>query len=159
MEICLHCADISNPYKPFKICSQWAELIVEELARQGEREESEGLEISPMMDRKTIQLCNMQMGFIEFVVAPLIIGFVQTFPSLYVIGENMADNYCCWGDKRKLEIKIDDKINNKAEEIEKLENRMNNFKGRLAFTNDLRSKNHRGDSTLDATALLATRSK
>ena len=22
MEICLHCADISNPYKPFNICAQ-----------------------------------------------------------------------------------------------------------------------------------------
>jgi hypothetical protein len=33
-----------------------------------------GLEVSPMCDRDTISLCNMQMGFIEFVVAPLIIG-------------------------------------------------------------------------------------
>jgi hypothetical protein len=33
-----------------------------------------GLEVSPMCDRDAISLCNMQMGFIEFVVAPLIIG-------------------------------------------------------------------------------------
>ncbi len=41
---------------------------------QGDRERGEGLEISPMCDRTAIVLCNMQMGFIEFVVAPLIIG-------------------------------------------------------------------------------------
>lgn len=74
MEICLHCADISNPYKPWKICERWAHLVIEEFARQGDRERSEGLEISPMCDRATINLCNSQLGFIEFVVAPLIIG-------------------------------------------------------------------------------------
>lgn len=40
----------------------------------GDREKREGLEVSPMMDRDLINLCNMQLGFIEFVVAPLIVG-------------------------------------------------------------------------------------
>jgi hypothetical protein len=35
MELILHCADISNPFKNFQICSQWAELIVEEFCLQG----------------------------------------------------------------------------------------------------------------------------
>ena len=30
-------------------------------------------QVSPMMDRDLIILCHMQMGYIEFVVAPLII--------------------------------------------------------------------------------------
>jgi hypothetical protein len=149
MEICLHCADISNPYKPFKICSKWAELIVEEFSRQGEREASEGLEISPMMDRKTIQLCNMQMGFIEFVVAPLIIAFINIFQPLHELGTNMADNYCCWGNKRILEIKIDDSITNKDEEISKLEDRMNKFKGRLSFCQDYAKKPRRGSAHIN----------
>jgi len=74
LEICLHCADISNPYKPWNICERWAHLVIEEFARQGDKERSEGLEISPMCDRATINLCNSQLGFIEFVVAPLVIG-------------------------------------------------------------------------------------
>ena len=147
MEICLHCADISNPYKPFKICSRWADLVVEEFARQGEREHSEGLEISPMMDRATIQLCNMQMGFIEFVVAPLIMAVVKILPPLAEIGQNMSDNYCCWGEKRKLEIKVDGNIENKDEEITKLDSRMNGFKEKLAFCKDLRAKPTRRDSS------------
>lgn len=74
MELVLHCSDISNPYKPFRICAKWAELVVEEFWRQGDREKAEGLEISPSCDRNAIGLCNMQLGFIEFFVAPLING-------------------------------------------------------------------------------------
>ncbi len=74
MELVLHCSDISNPFKPFDICAAWADLVVEEFCLQGDREKAEGLEISPMCDRNAINLYNMQMGFIEFVVAPLIIG-------------------------------------------------------------------------------------
>lgn len=140
MEICLHCADISNPYKPFKICSRWADLVVEEFASQGDRERSEGLEISPMMDRATIQLCNMQMGFIEFVVAPLIMAVVKILPPLAEIGINMSDNYCCWGEKRKLEIKVDGNIVNKDEEIAKLDSRMNGFRDKLNFCIELRDR-------------------
>jgi hypothetical protein len=74
LELALHCSDISNPFKPFDICAHWADLVVEEFCLQGDRERSEGLEISPMCDRTAINLYNMQMGFIEFVVSPLIIG-------------------------------------------------------------------------------------
>lgn len=74
MELILHCSDISNPYKPFDICAKWADLVVEEFCLQGDREKSEGLEVSPMCDRESVVLCNMQLGFIEFVVAPLING-------------------------------------------------------------------------------------
>ena len=77
MELILHCSDISNPYKPYKISARWADLVVEEFCRQGDREKSEGLEISPMCDRDNINLCNMQMGFIEFVVSPLIGGKIE----------------------------------------------------------------------------------
>ncbi len=34
MELVLHCADISNPIKPFHMCAKWADLIVEEFCLQ-----------------------------------------------------------------------------------------------------------------------------
>jgi hypothetical protein len=49
-------------------------VATQEFCLQGDKEKSMGLEVSPMCDRDAISLCNMQMGFIEFVVAPLIIG-------------------------------------------------------------------------------------
>lgn len=72
LEVLLHCSDISNPFKPFSICEQWADLVVAEFFQQGDKEASLGLEISPMMDRKSSNMYNMQLGFIEFVVSPLI---------------------------------------------------------------------------------------
>ncbi len=159
LEICLHCADISNPYKPFKICAKWAELIVEEFSRQGDREKSEGLTVSPMMDRATIMICTMQMGFIEFVVAPLIIAFINVFPPHFQIGINMADNYCAWADQRKGEIQKDDKITNKEEEIKKLEERQSKFKGRLNFCNDLVNKPRRGSAVINKDEFAVLESK
>lgn len=50
------------------------DVLMQEFCLQGDKEKSMGLEVSPMCDRDAISLCNMQMGFIEFVVAPLIIG-------------------------------------------------------------------------------------
>lgn len=29
MELVLHCSDISNPFKPYKLCAKWADLVVE----------------------------------------------------------------------------------------------------------------------------------
>jgi hypothetical protein len=46
----------------------------QEFCLQGDKEKALGLEVSPMCDREAVVLCNMQMGFIEFVVAPLLIG-------------------------------------------------------------------------------------
>lgn len=83
LELLLHCADISNPYKPFEICAKWADLVVVEFCLQGDREKKEGLEVSMGMDRDTLVLCNMQMGFIDFVVAPLIIGMIYALRSEY----------------------------------------------------------------------------
>jgi cAMP-specific phosphodiesterase 4 len=74
LEIVLHCADISNPVKSFKICERWARMVLEEFFQQGEREMDEGLEVSPMMDREKVNLNTMQINFIDFVVAPLYIG-------------------------------------------------------------------------------------
>jgi cAMP-specific phosphodiesterase 4 len=72
MELFLHCSDISNPFKPFAICEKWANVVAEEFFQQGDKEREAGMDISPMMDRNNSNLNNMQMGFIEFVVSPLV---------------------------------------------------------------------------------------
>ena len=95
------------------------------------------------------------MGFVEFVVAPLIITFVKILPPLHEIGQTMADNYCSWAEKRKLEIKVDPAINNKDEEIGKLDNRMTAFKSKFEFLAALKAKPTRetDDSDIPAAKL------
>lgn len=138
MELMLHCADISNPYKPFEICSQWSDLVVAEFCAQGDREKKEGLEVSPMCDRDTLNLCNMQMGFIEFVVSPLILGVVKMFPSLHGIGSTMNGNMKRWAQLRIKDID-DSSMDNKEEEKEKLASRLNNFDEKFTFLKELKA--------------------
>jgi cAMP-specific phosphodiesterase 4 len=155
MELVLHCSDISNPFKPYTLCAKWADLVVEEFCLQGDRERSEGLEISPMCDRDQIVLCNMQMGFIEFVVAPLIIAFVQLFPPLHELGNNMLNNFQSWGERRKMEI-LDDEATpglDKPEECRKMDERLGKFNARMAFVNQLRELPRRKRLSMHSTGI------
>lgn len=88
LELVLHCSDISNPLKPYDLCAKWADLVVEEFFQQGDRERSGGLEISPMCDRNQVNLCNMQMGFIEFAVAPLITSKYLPYRCQHFVSKN-----------------------------------------------------------------------
>lgn len=137
MVISLHCADISNPYKKFPSCKKWAELIVVEFCEQGDREKAEGLEISPMCDRSALNLYNMQMGFIEFVVAPLIVGFINILPALNSIGDTMVENMANWGRLRKEEIQGSE-MENKDEEVDKLDARVEKFNSTMSFLGTLK---------------------
>ena len=76
MELILHTSDVSNPFKPWTLSEAWAKLIVEEFCQQGEREKSEGFEVTPGMDRTMVNLANTQMGFISF-IQPLIAGQIK----------------------------------------------------------------------------------
>jgi len=114
LELLLHFADISNPYKPFSICEKWADLVVEEFGRQGDRERSEDMEVIPMMDRNLIIVCNTQLGHIDFVVAPLLSVMVRMFPPLYEIEETMLVNYL----RRQREVMSDESLEMRAREEE-----------------------------------------
>jgi hypothetical protein len=76
----LHSADISNPTKPFSICQRWAILVMEEFFAQGDRERSLGIAIQPLNDRSSVNVAQSQVGFIEFVLAPLELAKFQIFP-------------------------------------------------------------------------------
>lgn len=135
MELLLHCSDISNPFKPFDICYKWAELVMAEFFAQGDQERALGFDISPGFDRNTTNVFNMQMGFIEFVVSPLISAVINIFPPLHQIGENMLHNFLSWGDKRIQELKNDPNLTpeNKTVEVGKLEDRLKKFKDKMNF--------------------------
>ena len=49
----LHTADISNPFKPFKIYEKWAIRVLNEFWIQGDRERDLGISISYLCDRYT----------------------------------------------------------------------------------------------------------
>lgn len=66
----LHLADISNPTKSPDVSIEWTDCCYEEFFKQGEKEESEDLPISPLCDRATTNKADGQVGFITYVVKP-----------------------------------------------------------------------------------------
>ena len=127
------------PINPFSICQKWAEVVVQEFCAQGDREKLEGLEVSPMMDRATVNVNNMQLGFIEFVVSPLITAFVQIFYPLHEISHNIMVNYCEWAKLRRDEIFADNNVQDKEEECRRLEERVKKFRDKFAYLDDMRT--------------------
>ena len=71
MKMILHTSDVSNPAKMRITMVRWTDRVVEEFFMQGDKEKALGIVVSPFMDRVTISLKKMQVGFADFVVAPL----------------------------------------------------------------------------------------
>lgn len=51
LENLVHCADLSNPTKPLALYRRWVALLMEEFFQQGDREQEQKMDISPMCDR------------------------------------------------------------------------------------------------------------
>merc|ERR1719217_1003786 len=96
MNLVLHSADVSNPCKDWDICELWAYLVLEEFFAQGDQEKTLGLPVQMLNDRDKVNKPNSQIGFIEFVVAPLIAAQVRLFPNLFELGDNLGRNLEQW---------------------------------------------------------------
>lgn len=58
----LHCADLSNATKPFRIAQRWTELIMMEFFEQGETEKRLSLPVSPNCDAETTCVPKLQVS-------------------------------------------------------------------------------------------------
>jgi len=69
----VHCADLSNPAKPFPQAREWALRISQEFRNQVEAEEKRGLPVTPFMVglEEEQKVYKQETGFIGFVVKPL----------------------------------------------------------------------------------------
>ncbi|XP_034391438.1 cGMP-inhibited 3',5'-cyclic phosphodiesterase A-like isoform X2 [Cyclopterus lumpus] len=70
-QMCIKLADINGPLKCKDLHLQWTEGIVNEFYEQGDEESSQGLTVSPFMDRAAPQLAKLQESFITHIVGPL----------------------------------------------------------------------------------------
>ena len=90
MNLLIHSADISNPTKKFHLYYKWAKMVVEEFFQQGDKEKELGLKCS--FDRETTTIYQNQLGFINYIEIPFFNLFVQTFPKLNFLMDNLNDN-------------------------------------------------------------------
>jgi len=92
----LHAADISNTCKPWRICSRWADLVVNEFFLQGDEERRLGIPVQVLNDRNTVNKPNSQVAFIELFVVPFNTALVVIFSPLWQLSENLEANLHRW---------------------------------------------------------------
>eukprot|EP00747_Dinoflagellata_sp_TGD_P101009 gnl/TRDRNA2_/TRDRNA2_168214_c8_seq2.p1 gnl/TRDRNA2_/TRDRNA2_168214_c8~~gnl/TRDRNA2_/TRDRNA2_168214_c8_seq2.p1 ORF type:complete len:302 (-),score=49.93 gnl/TRDRNA2_/TRDRNA2_168214_c8_seq2:25-870(-) len=92
----LHFADISNSTKPFRIYKLWALRVLEEFFMQGDMERERGMTVQALNDRQKVNRPLSQIGFIEFLIAPLVFGAAKIFPAFRQNAECMLENLWIW---------------------------------------------------------------
>merc|ERR1719498_2129108 len=114
----LHGADVGNPMKPWEFAHRLATLCVDEFFAQGDLETAAGIPVQMLNDRDKVNRPNSQIGFIEFVIAPLAEGMVRLFPPMDGIAGNLGENIAHWFDIWVQE------VNPPAETIAKMQGRV-----------------------------------
>jgi hypothetical protein len=90
--VCLHAADISGPAKQTKVSTKWTELVFYEFFEQGDLEKKANLPVSLLCDRDTTHINKSQIGFINFVVAPLFDVLFNFIPEINTYCDNIKVN-------------------------------------------------------------------
>jgi len=128
LSLMLHASDVSNPVKPYHVYENWANCVLNEFFYQGDQEKANKLPVSAQMDRDTTSKPMSQIGFIEFIVAPLFNATVKLFPEMTHLMHNLLDNRKRWGDLYALELESSAKAQTeKDEEKTKIANRYKTF--------------------------------
>jgi len=129
----LHSADISNPCKNFSICQKWADVVMVEFFRQGDKEREKSMPVSPGFDRDTTSMPTMQVNFIDFVVGPLYQKMIRVFPGMMNLGIQLVFNRDKWGQKIADELHVEKKkarVNQDTEKEKELDAKAQDHKAR-----------------------------
>ncbi|KAK9842956.1 hypothetical protein WJX74_004848 [Apatococcus lobatus] len=96
-QMALKAADISHLAAPVDVHRKWTAQLTEEFFRQGDRERSLNMKISPLMDRNdSAGMVKSQVGFFEIVALPLFNGFVELIPDARPMLDGVMANYEYW---------------------------------------------------------------
>jgi high affinity cGMP-specific 3',5'-cyclic phosphodiesterase 9 len=82
MKVLMKLSDISNECRPVSVSEVWLECLLVEFFNQSDHEKLNGLPISNNMDRDTFSKANSQVGFIQFLVIPIIEALIKIFPQI-----------------------------------------------------------------------------
>jgi len=120
----LHFADISNPVKPFDVCREWANCVLEEFFSQGDLMRERGLPVPPLHDRARTNKPFSQISFIEFFVAPLVFATVRVLAPLQGLEEELLFNARRWMELWRVEASPpEEELQGVAQRLRRLEER------------------------------------
>jgi hypothetical protein len=111
----LHCSDVGNPMKPWDLAQRLAHLCVDEFFAQGDLEKAAGMAVQMLNDREKVNRPNSQIGFIEFVIAPMVDAMVHLFPTLDGMADNLGANISHWFDIWVEQVKPSEEVKAKTE--------------------------------------------
>jgi len=94
----LHCSDIGNQFKPWELAHKLAFLVLDEYFAQGDKEKELGIPVQILNDREKVTIATSQIGFSEFMLAPMIEAMVLLFPQLDELAMNLGKNIQKWQD-------------------------------------------------------------
>merc|ERR1719158_443196 len=95
----VHCADISNPIKPWAICKRFADAVAEEFRTQVKLERANGIPCTPHMLGLDLKgQAKMELGFIDVFTYPAMEALNKVLPSMKVCFANMEQNRIFWQD-------------------------------------------------------------
>eukprot|EP01088_Endostelium_zonatum_P009511 TRINITY_DN22758_c0_g1_i1.p1 TRINITY_DN22758_c0_g1~~TRINITY_DN22758_c0_g1_i1.p1 ORF type:complete len:392 (-),score=61.31 TRINITY_DN22758_c0_g1_i1:63-1175(-) len=103
-------ADISNETRPFEVARMWGEKLLDEFFHQGDVERSQGLVVTPFMDRTKVTLKGAQTGFIQFILIPTFEAVVKILPQMQEGLDNVKVNLAKY---EKMESDLTDKSEGK----------------------------------------------
>ncbi|OMJ74639.1 hypothetical protein SteCoe_26383 [Stentor coeruleus] len=92
----MHLGDLSNPSRIEKICEEWTLRICEEFFLQGDKERSNNIPVSPLMDRYLVNIAKSQIGFISGVILPFITPLCREIKGLDFLVTNAQANKEVW---------------------------------------------------------------
>lgn len=95
-KLLLHMSDVSTPLKPFSISRAWATRVQDEFFSQGDEEKELDIQVGFLNDRDKVNRSGAEHGFINFLVAPLILPTVSVFPPLLHLAVQMGTNIQEW---------------------------------------------------------------
>ncbi|TPP41950.1 Phosphodiesterase [Fasciola gigantica] len=87
--ILLKTCDISNEVRPTPVADPWLDCLLDEFFAQARTEKFLGLPVLPHMDPDKVTRAGSQIGFIEFLLVPLLQDLCTLFPGLKSL-ENSA---------------------------------------------------------------------
>ena len=96
MDAIVHSADVSNPAREWSVTKAWAERCLDEFFAQGDQEKAQGLPVQFLNDREKLNRPNSQIGFIEFMIAPLFAAQIWLWPMLCEYGDCLSENIGLW---------------------------------------------------------------
>lgn len=96
MDAIVHSADVSNPAREWSVTQAWADRCLDEFFAQGDQEKAQGLPVQFLNDRERLSRPNSQIGFIEFMIAPLFAAQIWLWPMLCEYGDCLSANIGSW---------------------------------------------------------------